>query len=211
MREKDMRSYRWMMVVCLGWLALSCSQGGGTYSLYLRYEPVKDFPSLQQKLGSTVALGPFRDLRPDTVYVGTYIPNQGLPTYFQGEPAPLEQGIRGSVTQALSKGGVKTVPGIEWDGQPEALRTLGTDSILSLEIKGFLTEAKASLFQTHLVTKVSLVIHLGVKKEGKVFTRKVDLEKERTVANWEWGREQMEQTINQTLSEIFDEFFSNPY
>jgi len=206
-----MTSYRWFLILCLSFLMLSCSQGGGTYSLYLRYEPVKDFPSLQQKMGSTLGIGPFKDGRPDTTFIGMYTPGHGVSSYFQIEPSPLEKGIRDSISQVLSGRGVKTVSVSDWDGQPEALRNLETDSILSLEIKRFWTEAKGSLFKTHMVTKISFVIHLGVKKEGKVFTRSIELDREMTVPNWKWGRDQMEQMISQTLRDVFDEFFSNPY
>ena len=206
-----MRSYRWFFVLCLGFLMLSCAKGGGTYSLYLRYEPVKDFPSLQQKLGSTLGIGPFKDERPDTLYIGSSTPTQGVSSYFQSEPSPLEKAIRDSLSQVLSQRGMKTVSASDWDGQPEALRNLETDSILSLEIKRFWAEAKGSLFRTHVVTKISFVVHLGVKKEGKVFTRKMELEREMTLASWNWGRDQMEQMISQVLRDIFDEFFANPY
>ena len=206
-----MKSYRWLFILFLGFLLLSCSQGGGTYSVYLRYEPVKDFPSLQQKLGPTLGIAPFKDERPDTLSIGVHTPSQGVSSYFQSEPSPLEKAIRDSISQVLSRQGVKTVPVPDWDGQPAALRNLETDSILSLEIKRFWTEAKGSLFRTRVVTKASFVARLGVKKEGKVFTRNMDLEKEMTLPNWKWGRDQMERMISQTLGDIFDEFFSNPY
>jgi len=50
---------------------------------------------------------------------------------------------------------------------------------------------------------------LGVKKEGKVFTRNVESEKEMTVPRS--TPEGVEAMINQMLTEIFDNYFSNPY
>ncbi len=206
-----MRSYRWFFVLCLSFLLFGCSGGGGTYSLYLRYDPVRDFPAVQEKLGSTLAIGPFKDERPETLYIGTYIPNQGAPSYFQSEPFPLEKAIQDSVSQALSQRGVKTVLLSNWDNKPEALPNLDADSILTMEIKTFWTEAKASLIKTDIITRMTLVVHLGVKKEGKVFTRQMKFDREKTLPAWEWDRDQMAQTINQVLREIFDPFFSNPY
>lgn len=75
-------------------------------------------------------------------------------------------------------------------------------------IKRFWTEGVASLFKTHVKTTVQLVIRLGVKKEGKVFTRHVEVEKEMTVARS--TPERIEQTINQILADIFDSYLSNP-
>jgi hypothetical protein len=54
-----------------------------------------------------------------------------------------------------------------------------------------------------------MIIHLGVKKEGKVFTRSVDSEKELTVPRS--TPERVEAMINEMLTEIFDAYFSNPY
>jgi len=206
-----MRSYRWFLVLWLGLFMLSCVRGGGTYSLYLRYEPVKDFPSLQQKLGNTLGVGPFKDERPDTSFIGIYIPPSGAPNYFKSEPFPLEKAIRDSISHALSQRGVKTISVSDWDGESDVLRNIETDSILSLEIKRFWTEAKASLFSTHVATKISFVIRLGVKKEGKVFSRKMEFDREMTLASWDWDRDRMAQMINQVLRNTFDEFFSNPY
>ena len=84
-----------------------------------------------------------------------------------------------------------------------------TDSILMIKIKRFWTEGVASLFRTHVKTTVQLVIHLGVKKEGNVFTRNVEVEKEVTVARL--TPEGIEKQINEILMDIFDAFLSNPY
>jgi hypothetical protein len=66
-----------------------------------------------------------------------------------------------------------------------------------------------SLFRTNIKTTVQLVIHLGVKNEGKVFTRNTDVEKEITVPRS--TPERVEAIINQILTDIFDAYFSSPY
>jgi hypothetical protein len=48
-----------------------------------------------------------------------------------------------------------------------------------------------------------------VKKEGKVFTRNVEVEKEMTVARS--TPERVETMINQILTDVFDTYFSDPY
>jgi len=48
-----------------------------------------------------------------------------------------------------------------------------------------------------------------VKKEGKVFTRNVYVMKENTVAGLTPA--EVEQILNRILTEILDNFFSNPY
>ena len=83
------------------------------------------------------------------------------------------------------------------------------DSILMIEIKRFWTEGITAGHGTKMITSIYLVIHLGVKKEGKVFTRNVYVMKESTVAVFTPA--EVEQTLNRILTEILDNFFSNPY
>jgi len=203
-----MKSLRWLIVIPLTIFVIGCAKAG-TYSLYLRYQPLKEFSSLQQKIGSTLGLVPFKDERPDTLYIGTYTPYQGVSSYFKSDPFPLEKAIMESLSPVLSRYGVKTVPTANWDGKPESLKNIDADSILMIEIKKFWTDGRASLFKTSAKTMIHFVIHLGVKKESKVFTRNVEVEKEMTVARLTPDR--VEGTINQILTDIFDSFFSNPY
>jgi hypothetical protein len=203
-----MKSIRWLFILSLGFFVLGCAKLG-TYSLYLRYQPVKEFSSLQTKVGSTLGMAPFKDERPDTLYIGVHTNLEGDSNYFKSHPFPLERAIMESLSDALSRYGVKTIPISNWDGKPESLKNMETDSVLMIEIKRFWTEGKASAFRTTMKTTVQCVIHLGVKKEGKVFTRNVEVEKEMTVARS--TPEKVEAMINQILTDIFDSYFSNPY
>jgi len=203
-----MKSIRWLFILSLGFFVLGCAKTG-THSLSLRYQPVKEFSSLQTKVGSTLGMAPFKDERPDTLYIGLHTNLQGNSDYFKSHPFPLERAIMESLSDALSRYGVKTIPISNWDGKPESLKNMETDSVLMIEIKRFWTEGKASAFRTTLKTTVQCVIHLGVKKEGKVFTRNVEVEKEMTVARS--TPEKVEAMINQILTDIFDSYFSNPY
>jgi hypothetical protein len=179
------------------------------YSLSLRYQPIKEFPSLQQKFGSTLGIAPFKDERQEKFHIGVHIPVRGLTTHFESNPSPLEKALQESLSYALSRFGMKVISISNWDGTPESLRNIDTDSILMIEIKKFWTEGRASLFGTTIKTTVQLVIHLGVKHEGKVFTRNVDIEKEITVPRS--TPERVEAILNQILTDIFDAYFSSPY
>jgi len=203
-----MKSIRWLFILSLGFFVLGCAKTG-TFSLSLRYQPVKDFPSLQTKMGPTLSMAPFKDERPDTLYIGVHTNLQGDSSYFKSNPFPLERAIKESLSNVLSRDGVKTIPISNWDGKPESLKNMETDSVLMIEIKTFWTEGKASAFRSTVKTTVQLVIHLGVKKEGKVFTRNVEVEKEMTVARS--TPEKVEEMVNQILTDIFDSYFSKPY
>src|SRR4030042_1558267 len=203
-----MKSIRWLFILFLVFSVTVCAKAG-THSLSLRYQPAKEFSSLQQKIGSTLGMAPFKDERSDTLYVGVHTNLQGDSSYFKTQTLPLVEAIKGSLSETLSRDGVKAISIPNWDGKPESLKNMETDSVMMIEIKRFWTEGKASLFRTKMKTAVQFVIHLGVKKEGKVFTRNVEVEKEMTVARS--TPEKVETMINQILTEIFDAYFSNPY
>ena len=40
-----MKSYRWLLIISLSFFILSCAKGG-TYSIFLRYQPMKEITSL---------------------------------------------------------------------------------------------------------------------------------------------------------------------
>ncbi len=203
-----MKQFRWLGLLALSISILSCSHGV-TYPLYLRYVPSREFPELQQKIGPILAIAPFRDERDDKTHIGVHLPMSGSSNYFKSDPFPLDKAVGDCLSEVLSRYGIKTVPVTNWDGKPESLKELETDSILMIEIKRFWSEGRASVFGTKLKTSIQLVIHLGVKKEGKVFTRNVEAEKEMTVAKA--TPERVEGMFNRILSDIFDAYFSNPY
>ena len=177
------------------------------YSLPLRYQPMKTFSSLQQKFGSRLGIAPFKDDRQEKSYIGIHFPLQGLATHFESFPMPLERALQKSLGDGLSQLGVKVVSVSDWDGTPEDLKYIDTDSVLTIEIKKFWTEGTGGLFRTNIKTAVQLVIHLGVKSEGKVVTRDAAVEKEITVLRS--TPERVQGIINEILSDILDTFFSS--
>ena len=179
------------------------------YSIPLRYQPRKAFPSLQQKLGPRIAIAPFKDERTEKSYIGSHFPVQGLSTHFESLPMPLERALEKSLGDALSWQGVKVISVSNWDATPESLKDIDADSVLTIEIKKFWSEGTGSLFRSNIKTAVHLVIHLGVKREGKVFTRNIETEKEITVPRSTPDR--VGTIINEILTDIFDAYFSSPY
>ncbi len=203
-----MKLFRFALMICFCSLAFSCAKGG-TYSLSLRYQPSKELSSLQQKIGSTLGMAPVQDQRPDTLYIGRYTPLRGVLSYFKSDPFPLDNALSGSLSNVLSRQGVEVIPVSYWDGSPGSLRNMETDSVLMIEIKKFWLEATARPFRTDLKVTIHFVMHLGVKKEAKVFSRNVEMEKDVTLARLTPAK--MEETVNGILRDIFDNFFSKPY
>jgi len=203
-----MSTYRWMIVLVLS-LFISCCAKAGTYSLNLRYQPSKEFPSLQQKIGPSLGIAPIKDERPEILYVGIHNPLQGLPQRFRSEPFPLEKAIVDLLSGAFARRGIKTIPVSGWDGKPESLKDMETDSVLLIEIRRFWAEGKAAPFKSNLKTSIQFVFHVGVKREGRVFIRNMEVEREMTF--FSVTPERVETMVNQILTDIFDNFLSNPY
>ncbi|HSB06567.1 MAG TPA: hypothetical protein VLK23_15395 [Thermodesulfobacteriota bacterium] len=211
-----MKPYQWLLGPFLSFFIVGLALGE-TYSTNIQYQPVREFPSLQQKVGSILAIAPFKDDRSDKLYIGHQTsfgrvsrrPSFQTSHYFKSEPFPLEKAISDSLSKALSRSNVKTVPISTWVGEPGSLKNIGADSILMIEIKRFWSEGVAAVSGTKVITSIYLVIHLGVKKEGKVFKRNVYAMKESKTAGLKPAK--VEQILNRILTEILDNFFSNPY
>lgn len=197
-----------ILILFLIIFAVNCAEAQ-IYSIPLRYQPRKVFPSLQQKLGPRIGIAPFKDERQEKSYIGIHFPLQGLSTHFETLPMPLERALEKSLGDALSWQGVQVVSVSSWDGTPESLKDIDADSVLTIEIKKFWSEGTGSLFRSNIKTTVQLVIHLGVKKEGKVATRNVEMEKEITVPRS--TPERVGGIINEVLTDVFDTFFFSPY
>jgi hypothetical protein len=197
-----------LLIAIIGFCLLNCATGG-TFPIHLKYQSSREFPSLQQKLGTTLGIAPCKDERSDTLYIGRHTSFQGISSYFKSDPFPLEKAIEQSISNIISRHGVKTTFISDWDGKPESLKNLGMDSVLMIEIKRFWTEGRAAAFRTNVDTSIYLTIHLGVKKEGTIFSKKMYVDKKTTLARL--TPERMEQMINQSLAEMFDSFLFEPY
>lgn len=203
-----MRLLHYLGILLTAFWVLSCGRGV-TYPLNVRYQPLKEFSGLQQKIGSTLAVAPFKDERPERLYIGIHSPWEGNSNHFKSDPFPLEKAISDSLSEFFFRHEIKTIVIPDWDGKPESLKNLETDSVLMIDIKKFWTEGHGSLFGTKIKTSIQLIIHLGVKRERTVFTRNAGIDREITVARS--TPERVEEMINQMLNDIFDAYFSNPY
>ena len=197
-----------MLALFLIIFVIDCAEAQ-IYSIPLHYQPTKTFASLQQKFGLRLGIAPFKDERQKKSYIGIHFPLQGLATHYESLPMPLERALQESMGEALFWLGLKVVSVSNWDGTPESLKDIDTDSVLTIEIRKFWTEGTGSLLRTNIKTAVQLVFHLGVKSEGKVFTRNIEMEKEITVLRA--TPERVKALMNQILTDVFDTYFFSPY
>jgi len=198
----------WLLALFLIMFVVDCAEAQ-IYSIPLQYQPRKTFPSLQQKFGSRLGIAPFQDERQEKSYIGIHLPLLGLATHFESLPMPLEKALQKPVEGAFSWLGVKVVSVPNWDGTPESLKEIDADSVLTIKIKKFWTEGTGGVLKADIRTTVQLEFHLGVKSEGKVFTRNVEMEKEITALRS--TPERVEKIMNEIITEVFDTYFSSPY
>jgi len=99
---------------------LSCSPGG-TFSISLRYKPLKDFLSLLERVRPTLTIVFLKDKRSYTL-IGQHTKILGVLNSFISRSLPLQKAISESLTQALSRYGGKTVSIPGWDMKPELLK-----------------------------------------------------------------------------------------
>jgi hypothetical protein len=210
----------WLLILCLNFLTQDLALGQTypgqgryprkqeIYSINIRYQDAKQFPSLDQNIGLTIAVAPFSDSRRGRQYIGHHMSARKISSYFISEPFPLEKVIREFFSEALSNSGIKPIFVPSWDGKPKALKDLETDSILRINVRRFWIEAETvRRRRTRVKMSVYFDIFLGVKKENRVFTQNVYIGKEMIDNNF--TPERLEQFINRTLSNVFDDLFGS--
>ncbi len=181
-----------------------------THSVHIRYEPQKPFPLLQQQIGPVMGIGPIKDIQTYRKHIGHSLSSKMASFHFESDPFPLEKAILEALSATLPRFGVKIIPVSHWDGRTETLKEQQeSDSILKIDIQRFWTEGSAAKGTNVIRTSIYLVLQLGVKKQERVFKQNFYISKEKTIS--EFTPEEVERTINLVLTEIFDDFFSNPY
>ena len=77
---------------------------GEDYPTNIQYQPIREFSSLQQRIGSTLGIAPFKDDRSDKLYIGHEASfRRSISQYFKSEPVPLEKAISDSLVKAVSR------------------------------------------------------------------------------------------------------------
>ncbi|OGP59873.1 MAG: hypothetical protein A2162_09970 [Deltaproteobacteria bacterium RBG_13_52_11b] len=182
---------------------------GETTSISIRYEPTIPLPGLQEKLGRTLGLAPSQDKRQRPLYVGHHTPLRGSTLYLKSDPFPLEDAIEKALAQTLPRYGVNTVPVSDWDGQADSLPLMEVDSVLTIEVRKCWVGGWAISRRTKVKASISIIIHLGIKKERTVFTSRLFGIKETTLSRW--TPRAAGETLNEILTEVLDSFLANPY
>jgi len=181
------------------------SASGGIFPVHIQYQRTGAFP-LCKRVGATLGLSPVRDKRLDQEHVGRYVTPQRGASYLDCVPAPLGKAIEEALSQYLSRRGVKVILGSQWDGKEESLKSIETESALMVEVERFWTEGSDAIGRPKTNTSIYLNVRLGIKREGRVVTRRIFTSKALILYPFP---ERIEQMVNRTLADLFDSFLSS--
>lgn len=186
--------YLFLMAILLTSL-VACAQHK-TYWLYLRPHPGGE---QGPKTNLTIGLLPFKDARTTPDKLGARILGDGTE-----EPIRLSSSASEDLTNILSRSlKARNIPVVTisaWDPTPENLKDLPpeVDIAIAGKIEALEVEARSSILETKLRYRVKLSAKLGLKAQGKVVTKTVEVRPEETVMLFE--RRKVEETLNEAVA-----------
>jgi ribosomal protein L31E len=202
-RRKTMKKPSlWALLLIL--FFFSACGGRKTYLVDLRYVP--QIPAHLKGNQATVAVAPFVDKRSHRDDVGIRKKLDGSIDRYTTTPTSASEGIRNAVKKFLRANGFTVLDVPEWDLKVESLSKVEADLIVGGEILRFWSQADSLAGRTIVRTDVEIVIYLGKPKEAKVSTQRVEMGRE--ITQILFSSKKIEESLNQTLSEIIETAFA---
>ncbi len=187
--------YTFLMVIFLASL-VSCAQHK-TYWLHLR-------PHAEGEQGPTTKLTigvlPFEDGRVSTQKLGARILGNGREEPIRLESSSASEDLTNILRHSLKARNIPVVTISAWDPAPQNLKDLPpeVDIAIAGRIEALEVEAQSSTFKTTLRYRVKLSAKLGLKAQGKVVTKNIEVRPEETVMRFE--RQKVEETLNEAVA-----------
>lgn len=164
--RKTIHSSAVIGVILLGLLAVGGCAVGKTYLLDLHYSsPISPFLPEEAK-PATVALYNFKDVRPDTLYIGQRVYHDGRVDFFKVDAASVSQALNKSVNHLLTNAGFRVVA-VNRYLEPDKVDFKDIPAPLGLggEIESLWVESKSGIATTQTVAKLRLRIHWVLTKD----------------------------------------------
>ncbi|NIO05810.1 MAG: hypothetical protein GTN74_14755 [Proteobacteria bacterium] len=197
-----MKKFSFLLFVLVFFFLSAC--GGRTFLVDLRYMP--QTPFVLRAEPSTVALAPFIDDRTEKGDVGVRRRLDGSVDRFTTAPTPVAEGVKKAVERFLRRNGF-TVQAIEkWDLKPASLSKVDAEMVVGGEIKQLWSRADSVAGRTIVTTSLEIIFYLGKTREGKVLEQGVEIEREITQVIF--SPEKVEESVNESLSEIIESAFA---
>ena len=189
---KAKATYAFLIMILLTSL-VSCAQHK-TYWLHLR-------PHAEGEQGVTTKLTigvlPFEDGRVATEKLGARVLGNGREEPIRLESSSAAEDLTHILRRSLEARNISVVTISSWDPAPQNLKDLPpeVDIAIAGRIEALEVEAQSSTFKTTLRYRVKLSAKLGLKAQGKVVTKTIEVSPEETVVLFE--RQKVEEPLNE--------------
>ena len=187
--------YTFLIVILLGSLA-SCAKHK-TYWLHLR-----PLPQGQKGVTTKLTIGvlPFEDGRASTQKLGARVLSDGREEPIRLETSSVSEDVTHILRRSLMARNIAVVALSNWDPAPQNLKDLPpeVDIAIAGKIEALQVEAQSSLLKTTLRYRVKLSAKLGLKAQGKVVTKTIEVRPEETVMSFD--RQKVEETLNEAVA-----------
>jgi hypothetical protein len=183
------------MVILLGSL-VTCAKHK-TYWLHLRPHPTGE-QGVTTKL--TIGVVPFEDGRLSTEKLGARILGDGREEPIRLESSSAAEDLNHILRRSLKARNIPVVTISAWDPRPQNLKDLPpeVDIAIAGKIEVLEVKAQSSTLKTTLQYRVKLSAKLGLKAQGKVVTKDIEVRPEETVMRFE--RQKVEETLNEAVA-----------
>jgi len=187
--------YTFLMVILLA-SVVTCAQHK-TYWLHLRPHPEGE-QGPTTKL--TIGVLPFEDGRVSTEKLGARVLRNGREEPIRLESSSAAEDLTHILRRSLKARNIPVVTISTWDPNPQNLKDLPPDVDIAIagRIEALEVEAQSSTLKTTLRYRVKLSAKLGLKAQGKVVTKNIEVRPEETVMRFE--RQKVEETLNEAVA-----------
>jgi hypothetical protein len=187
--------YTFLMVILLA-SVVTCAKHK-TYWLHLRPHPEGE-QGPTTKL--TIGVLPFEDGRVSTQKLGARVLRDGREEPIRLESSSASEDLTHILRRSLKARNIPVVTISTWDPAPHNLKDLPpeVDIAIAGRIEALEVEAQSSTLKTTLRYRVKLSAKLGLKAQGKVVTKNIEVRPEETVMLFE--RQKVEETLNEAVA-----------
>ncbi|MGD8530755.1 MAG: hypothetical protein PVG97_07215 [Syntrophobacterales bacterium] len=192
---KRLAIYTFSIMILLGSL-VSCGKHK-TYWLHLRPQPTGE-----QGVTTNLTIGvlPFEDGRISTQKLGARVLGDGREEPIRLESSSASEDVTNLLHRSLKARNITVVTISTWNPTPQNLKDLPpeVDVAIAGKIEALEVKAQSSTLKTTIRYRVKLSAKLGLKAQGKVVTKTIEVRPEETVMRFE--RQKVEETLNEAVA-----------
>jgi hypothetical protein len=188
-------TYAFAIVILLGSL-VSCAKHK-TYWLHLRPHATGE-QGVTAKL--TIGVLPFEDGRVITQKLGARVLSDGREEPIRLASSSASADVTNLLRRSLKARNIPVVTISQWDPTPQNLKDLPpeVDIAIAGKIEALEVTAQSTTLKSTLRYRVKLSAKLGLKAQGKVVTKSIEVRPEETVVRFE--RQRVEETLNEAVA-----------